>query len=570
MEKQITPQPVHHQKNAQSVPADTVSFLPLGGLEDVTKNLYLYEYKDEILIVDCGIGFADSSMLGVDLLIPDISYLLTTKKKIVGLLLTHGHEDHIGAIPFILPQLPKMPVYATPFTAALANEKLRELELPADVRSVSFGDKPITLGSFSCSFIHVTHSVPDSANIFIRTPVGNFYHGSDFKIDLTPYDKKRMDFESIANFAKEGVMVHLSDSLGSDRQGQTPSDQGIGKSFERALSECKGKFILTTYSSNVARINQIIAAAEKYGRKVCLVGRSLVKVTDVAKRIGYLQVQDGTLIELAQASNYPDNKLVYIAAGSQGQENSALTRIAEGEHREIHLTKDDVVVFSSDPIPGNEEAVNSLIDSIAKTGAHAITSQQGALLHVSGHGSIQDHYMMMSLLKGKFVIPISGNYKHLVYYKELALKLDYPEKNVLIIENGQEIIFWKDGYKKGRKIPMKNVYVDQVSGGEIEGFVLRDREKLAKDGILILMIEVSAANGQLVDRPDFIVRGLLPADAKLIETGLAHELKNILATKKGRVTNWVHTRKQIEETASKYIFKRLRKRPLVLPVVIEV
>jgi ribonuclease J len=562
-------------KNKQIVkdspfPQDSLSFIPLGGIEDVTKNMYVYEYRDEILIVDCGIGFADASAIGVDLLLPDITYLLETKKKIVGLLLTHGHEDHIGALPYLLPQLPKFPVFGTPFTAALANAKLKDFDLPANINTVNFTDSPLQLGSFSAKFIQVTHSIPDTSHIVIKSPVGTIYHGSDFKIDLTPYDGKRMDFKSIVDTSNDGVLIHLSDALGSDRPGQTPSDAGLQDTFEDIFQDCKGKLLVTTYSSNVARMNQIIAAAEKVKRKVAFVGRSLIKVTDVARRLGYLQVEDGTIIELEHVKNYQDSQMVLVVAGSQGQENSAMTRISEGEHRDIKLTPKDRVVFSSDPIPGNEEAVSNLIDTIVKTGARAFTSQSGDLLHVSGHGSQQDHLLMMSLIKSRYVIPISGNYKHLVYYKDLAKKMNYTDKQVLILENGQEVIFTTGNYKYGRKIATKNVYVDQLSGEEVEGFVLRDREKLAKDGIVILMVEVAVADGQLVNTPDIIARGLLPKDADTLTVSLTRELKILLSKKRGRVTSWVHVRRQIEEVASKHIYHKLRRRPLILPIVIEV
>lgn len=566
MEEKKIKNPPHRNPNMPSL-----SLIPLGGMEDVTKNMYVYEYKDEILIVDCGIGFADASMLGVDLLLPDITYLLQTKKKIVGMILSHGHEDHIGAVPYILPQLPpQLPVFASPFTAALTNEKLKEFKMPATVKTFSFGDRPLTLGHFTVNLLRITHSVPDSANIVIKTPAGVFYHGSDFKIDLTPHDKERMDFQGIVKVGNEGVLAMLTDSLGSDRPGHTPSEDGLQQAFENVLQHCKGKLIITTYSSNVARINQVIAAAERFKRRVCFVGRSLIKVADVAKRAGYLEVKDGTIIELEHVSNLPDSQVVMIVAGSQGQENSALTRIAEGEHREVHLTPDDIVIFSADPIPGNEEPVNQLIDTIAKTGASVITSGNGTLYHVSGHGSQQDHLMMMSLIKPRFITPISGNYKHLLGYQKLAIKMGYKAKDVLLLENGQEVIFSKEGVTFGRKIPTKNVYVDQVSGEEVEGFVLRDREKLAKDGIVILMIEINASDGQLTGKPDIIERGFLPKEGEVLEGTLMKEIKSVLSAKKGRVTNWVHLRKQLEAVASKHIFKKFRRRPLVLPVIIEV
>lgn len=558
------------QKSSQKHNRKEVSFLPLGGIEDVTKNMYLYEYDNEILIVDCGIGFADASMLGVDLLLPDITYLLQSKKKIVGMLLTHGHEDHIGAVPYLLPQLPKIPVFGTPFTASLTNEKLKEFQLPPAVTTVDFTNKPLRLGAFECSFIRITHSVPDSANIFIKTPAGNFYHGSDFKVDYTPHDRRRMDFQSIVKAGNEGVLTMMTDSLGSERPGHTPTEEGLREKFEDALKECKGKLIVTTYSSNVARLNQVIEAAEKMKRKVCFVGRSLVKVADLSRKMGYLTIGDTTAIEIEQLKNYPDEKVVLLVAGSQGQENSALTRIADGEHREIKLTSDDVVVFSADPIPGNEEPVNQLMDAIMKTGAKVIASKKGNYMHVSGHASQDDHLLIMSLLKPRFIVPISGNYKHLVYYQQLASRMGYAKKDVLVLENGQEVLFSKQGVRLGKKVETKNVYVDQVSGEEIEGFVLRDRERLAKDGIIILMVEVNAANGQLVGRADVIARGFLQSDNEMLVGLLNSEIKKLLGAKKGKVTNWMYLRKQIEEVANKVVYKKLRRRPLVLPVVIEV
>lgn len=546
-----------------------VGFLPLGGIEDVTKNMYVYEYGNEILLVDCGIGFADVSMLGVDLLLPDITYLLQTKKKIVGLLLSHGHEDHIGAVPYILPQLPKIPVFGTPFTAALTNEKLKEFQLPTVVQTVNFSAKPLRLGSFECSFIRVTHSVPDSSHIFIKTPAGNMYHGADFKVDFTPHDTKRMDFQSIVSAGNQGVLTMMTDALGAERPGHTPTEAGLTEKFEEILLNCKGKCIVTTYSSNVARLNQVIEAAEKMKRKVCFVGRSLIKVADVASRMGYLKISDTTVIEIDQLKNYPDEKVVLIVAGSQGQENSALSRITDGDHREIKLTSDDVVVFSADPIPGNEEPVSQLMDAILKTGAQVIASEKGNFLHVSGHGSQDDHLLMMSLLKPRFIVPISGNYKHLVAYRHLAQTMGYQKKDTIVLENGQEVLFSKNGVRKGKKVETKNVYVDQVSGEEIEGFVLRDRERLAKDGFIILMLEVDP-EGQLVGNPDIIVRGFSPKDNEMLVGLLAKEIKSLLGAKKGKVTNWMHLRKQVEAAASKLIFKKLRRRPLVLPVVIEV
>lgn len=558
-------------------PVKTLSFIPLGGLEDVTRNLYVYEYENEILIVDCGLGFPDEGMLGVDLLLPDITYLLNTPKKIVGMVLTHGHEDHIGALPFVLPQLAEkfggkipFPIYGTPLTAAFSNEKLKEFKLDFRVEEVKFENPQRKMGSFIASFIRITHSVPDTSNIFIKTPAGNFYHGSDFKFDFTPADGKKTDFQSIVKASLDGILCLVVDCLGSERAGHTPSEEPLEKNFEAALRECSGKFIVTTYSSNLARLNQVIKVAERAGRKVCFVGRSLVKAKTVGQRMGYLQMKNGTEIMPDEIRKYKNNQLVLLIAGSQGQENSALTRIANGDHNDVTLSPQDVVVFSSDTIPGNEISVTGLIDAIAKNGAKVLYSGVTRDFHVSGHGSSLDLELMMSLTKSKYVLPISGKYKHMAGFSNLAQKMGYPKNSIIMGENGQEIIFSKDKVTLGRKITTRNIFVDQISGEEIESFVLRDREKLAKEGIVIIMVEINADEGQLVGNPDIIARGFSPKDNEILQNSLGKDLTAILGTKKSKVKNWIHIRKMVEEISHKSIYKKLRRRPLILPVIIEV
>lgn len=560
-----------------SFSSQSLSFIPLSGIETVTKNMYLYEYGDEILIVDCGLGFPDETMLGVDLLLPDITYLLQTclpvskaKKRIVGMVLTHGHEDHIGALPYILPRLPKFPIYASPLTTALSNEKLKEFQLSTQVREVTFHDGPIRLGRFEVDFIRITHSVPDSANIFIKTPVGNFYHTGDYKFDLTPGDGKKTDFQKIAKVAQQGILCLVTDSLGSERQGHTASEDGLSERFEQVMKNTRGKCIITTYSSNITRLNQAIHAAENLGRKVCFVGRSLLKTKAVAQQLGYLQMRDGTEVKLEVANKFDDSKLLLLVAGSQGQENSALSRIVDGEHREIKLTPDDVVIFSSDAIPGNELSVYGVIDGISKVGAKVFYSDITHDFHVSGHGSSLDLILMMSLTRPKYIIPVSSTYRQMVAYQQLAEKAGYPKKHVFVLENGQELIFAKNGVRHGRKIATNNVYVDQVSGEEVENYVLRDREKLAKEGIIIVMVEIAASDGQIVDTPEFVTRGILAQEMQDLKVSVANELKKTLSAKRGRVTNWVNMRNLVGDIATNHIFRKFRRRPLVLPVIIEV
>ncbi|MBI4098113.1 MAG: ribonuclease J [Candidatus Levybacteria bacterium] len=548
---------------------NTLKYLPLGGVTNVTKNMHIYEHNNQVLIVDCGLGFADETMIGVDLMLPDVSYLTKGNKKIVGIALTHGHEDHIGALPYILPQLQgNFDIYATPLTAALVNEKLKEFGINKKVISVNY-DKDILLGSFMFSFIRITHSVPDTSNIFIKTPVGNIYHGSDFKFDFTPYDGKKTDFSKIVRRSDEGIMCLMSDSLGSERDGFTASEQEIGETILNEMRATKGKFIFTTYSSNLSRLNQVLDGARTLNRRVCFVGRSLLKAKDVGVGLGYLKIDRNMEIELKDVRNYNDKQIVLIVAGSQGQEGSALSRIVNGDHRDISISSNDLVVFSSDPIPGNEVAINALIDDIAKSGARVLYSDISEQLHVSGHGSRGDLSLMMALTRPVNVLPIGGTYKHMVAYKALARKNGFADKNILLPDDGQEVLFRKGNVQLGKKIHLQNVYVDQVSGEEVDTFVLRDREKISKEGVVIILCEIDTY-GNLTERPNVIVRGFSSSEVPEITNGLINEIKNNLKSKKSKVTDWNYMRKTIGNIAEKYLATKLKRRPLVLPVVIEV
>lgn len=554
----------------------SLSFIPIGGIGDVTRNMYLYEYQDQILIVDCGLGFPDETMLGVDLTLPDIRYLQQTKKRIVGMVFTHGHEDHIGAVPYILPQLltgeratKPFPLFGTPLTAAFVNEKLKEFKLPYKVQTVQFDKPAVRLSNFIVSFIRVTHSIPDTANLFIETPAGNFFHASDFKLDLLPTDGKQSDYARIAKVQEKGVLCLMSDCLGAEKAGYVDSEEKIKETFDQEMRTCKGKCIITTYSSNIARLNQAIQVAEKYKRHVCFIGRSLIKAKDVAQRLGYMRIKPGMEVTLDQVKNYPDERLLLLVAGNQGQENSAMTRIAVGEHREIELSPHDTVIFSSYPIPGNEVSVNAVIDEIAKQGARILYTDVSDTLHVSGHGHQQDLMLMASLTKPKYMLPIGGNFKHMVAYQTMAKRLGYQPKDVLLLEDGEEIIFSKAGYKRGRKIPLRGVYVDAFSGEEVENFVLRDRQKLSEGGIVIVLAEVEVGSGKLANT-DIITRGFSITDNQKLIRKISTELKLSFNGKKGKVTNRIHIRKSIEEITEKAVFKLFKRQPLVLSVVVEV
>ena len=547
-----------------------IKFIPLGGTGDVTKNMYVYESETEILIVDCGIGFADETVLGVDLLLPDISYLLQTKKKIVGMVLTHGHEDHIGALPFILPQLPSFPIFASPLTSAFANGKLEEFKSPVRVKSVDFDGGDVALGGFKISFIRVTHSIPDASNLFIRTQAGNFYHGSDHKFDLTPFDKKPTDFAKIAKCAAEGVLCLMSDSLGAEREGHTPSEKALEESIEMEMRKCEGKFILTTYSSNISRLNQAVIAAQRTNRKICFVGRSLIRAKDIAERLGYMNFPRNFVITAEQVKNYKDHDLCLVIAGSQGQENSSMTRVANNEHRFVKLTSKDVVIFSADPIPGNEISINAVIDAISRTGAKVVYSEVSDSFHVSGHGSSQEILLLMALTRPKMALPIGGTYRQMVAYRNLAKQHGLLSEDVFLPEDGQEIIFSNGKGRLGRKIQLKSVYVDEISGEEVEQFVLRDRQKIAQDGVVIVMVEIDSSTGQLVENPNIIARGFSIDESRALSRNLSQELKKEFLQRKGTVKDWIRFRKITGKVSEAFIYRNFKKHPLVLPVVVEV
>lgn len=551
---------------------NNLSIIPLGGVGNVTKNMFLYEYKNEILIVDCGLGFPDETMLGVDLLLPDITFLLEEikrGKKIVGMLITHGHEDHMGSLPFVLPQLPNnFPIYATNLTAALANEKLKEFKITRQVEKIDFG-KVLKIGEFSPMFIRITHSIPDTAHIFIKTPMGNFYHGSDFKFDPTPYDGKPSDLATIEEVGKQGILCLISDCLGSEKKGATRSETTLTQTFEKEIKDCQGKFIVTTYSSHISRLNQIIETSEKFRRKVCFVGRSLIRAKETAKRLGYLHLQKGTEIEIHSLKNYKDRDLTLIVAGSQGQEDSAMTRIANDEHKDVKLNSKDTVFFSADPIPGYELFVYEVVDTISKKDIRVLYSGNSSELHVSGHGSQDELSQLIKLVKPKKLYPISGQFRHMHAYKNLAISMGYKREDVVLLDDSREIIFSQNNFTFGKIIPLKNVYVDEISGEEMESFVLLDRQRLSEAGIVIILAQISAATGQFTQDPDVIIRGFT-ADNKKITSKITNDLRLALKKKTGRVTNWQHIKKLIGDISERRFIREFRHAPLVLPVVIEV
>lgn len=552
--------------------SNSVSIVPIGGIGTVTKNMYLYIYGNEILIVDCGMGFPDPSTPGVDFLIPDISYLkkITAEggKKIVGLLLTHGHEDHIGGVPFVLDQLPSFPIYATPLTAALVNEKLKDFGLNQRAKDVEF-KKDMKLGNFTVRFLHITHSVLDTSNIFIKTPAGNFYHGSDYKFDLTPVDGHPSDIHGIAEAGNEGVLCMLSDCLGSERQGHSESESKITDSFEKEFRRAKGKIFISTYSSNISRMNQAIEVALKFNRKICFIGRSFTKARDLGKQLSYMKYPPNMEIKPQQVRSADPSKVMILIPGNQGQETSAMVRVASDNDRDIRIDKNDTVIFSSDPIPGNELNVYNLIDTIAKKGARIVHSDTNPDFHVSGHGSQNDIKLLASLTLPKFTLPIGGTYRHMVGFKDIMKEMGYPDQNIILPENGQEIVFTGGNYKFGIKVPLSTVYVDEITGEEMEKFVLMDRQKIAKEGIMIIIAEVETESGRIVGTPDILSRGFVFPEKDQFAKKLADQLVKDMGEKSAKATHFGYYRKIIQQNAESLLY-RMKREPLVIPVIVEV
>ena len=554
----------------------SICIFPLGGIGNVTKNLYVYEYRHDgqlldILLVDCGIGFPDENMFGVDLVIPDITYLQDKKDKIRGMVLSHGHDDHIGALPYILPKLPRFPIYGTKLTIAFAGLKLKEFGVNAQLYEID-QSQFIKLGRFEVKSIHVTHSIPDTSHLFIKTPAGNIYHGSDFKFDFTPLDNRPSNLGAIAEAGKEGIMCLLTDCLGSEREGYTLSEKIIEETLESEIRKCGGKFIFTTQSSNISRIQQMVDVALRHQRKVAFLGRSVEQNTEVAQKLGYLKIPRDALIFDKQILRHPDNRLCLVVAGSQGQTESGLARIARGEHKFVKLRDSDVVVFSGDPIPGNENMMHAVIDLLTQAEARVVYSETTEDLHVSGHGSRQDLRLLLSLIRPKYVLPIGGTYRHMIAYRNLAMDMGYAREDTLIPEEGDILEF--ASFTRPRiaaRVETASVMIDGLGIGDVGEVVLRDRQTLASEGIVVIVIPFDKNTGTVTGKPDVISRGFvyMKESAPLIEK-VRQETTKQLTTRRGRMSDWHLIRRQIESNVERLLYKETGRRPLIVPVVVEV
>jgi ribonuclease J len=544
--------------------------IPLGGLSEIGKNMMMMEYDDDIIIIDAGLMFPEEEMLGIDLVIPDISYLLERKEKIRGIVVTHGHEDHIGALPYLLPQL-NVPVYATKLTRGLISVKLKERKalLGASLRVVQFGGK-ITLGKFRIEFFPVCHSIPDSAGLIIYTPIGNIIHSGDFKLDYTPVSGDPTDLSRLAQLSGQGILLLLSDSTYAELPGYTPSEKVVGETLDRVIAEAPGRVIITTFSSLVSRIQQIIDAAVKYQRRVFIVGRSMNDTVRMAIDLGYLRTPDGVLARMDELRGLPYNKIVFVTTGSQGEPTSALVRMANRDNPQLHIIRGDTVVISATPVPGNEAVVNRTVDNLFKQGAQVLYNKV-APVHVHGHASQEELKLLLNVVKPKFFVPIHGEYRHLSLHAKLAQSIGIPEENIFVLEDGDTLELTQQSGKITDKITSSNVYVDGLSVGDIGSVVLRDRKMLSKDGIVMVIIAINRQTGKLVGRPDIVSRGFVDTRES---KDMIEESRDVVARALDhggtRPADWGFINTKVKDTLNKYYYDQTRRRPMVLPFMVKV
>ncbi len=555
---------------------DAVRIFPLGGIGNVTKNMFVYEYRYEaklrdILLVDCGIGFPEPEMYGVDLVVPDVRYVSDKREFIRGLIFTHGHDDHIGAIPYVFPKIGRIPMWAPTLAAAFANIKLKEARIQDRVTPVSF-DRVLETGPFRVSLIRVTHSVPDTAHVVIETPVGTFYHGSDFKFDFTPLDGKLSELDKMNAVGRRGVLCMLTDCLGSERPGFTPSEQIVGDTVEKEISLCPGKLLFTTQSSNVSRIQLAIDIARKHGRKVAFFGRSIDKNVEEAVRLGYMKFPRDIVLRDRDLRRVPVAKQFLVVAGSQGQSDSALSRIANDDHPFVELTKEDTVIISADPIPGHEHDVNQLIDQIYRHGSRVSYSDIMEDLHVSGHGSQGDMMLLLSALGPRYILPIGGTPKHFMQYRRLAKDVGYDERQILLPNEGEVIEFRAGSLPRVvDHVDLENVMVDGFMVGDVGTAVLRDRQTIAHEGIVVVVVPIEQSSGRMASTPEIISRGFvfMKESGRLLKRA-TEVVAQSLRLKKGRILDWQFVRKRIEDNLGGFLYKETGRSPLIVPVVLEV
>lgn len=566
-ERQQYRQSTRKGKRAQS----PLKVMMLGGLGEIGKNLTVLEYDGHIVVIDCGLAFPDDDMLGVDLVIADISYLEENAHKIHALLLTHGHEDHIGGIPFLLRKI-NMPIYGTALTLGILQRKLEEYSLPQrpDLRTVVAGDV-VDAGVFHAEFVHVNHSIADACAIAIRTPVGTVFHTGDFKLDVSPIDGKIMDLTRIGEIGNEGVLLMLGESTNAERAGYTPSERNVGKSLDSIFANNKSKrIVIATFSSNVHRVQQIIDASIRYGRKVAVIGRSMINVVGAAKELGYIDAPEGTIIDIKEIKKYNQESLTLITTGSQGEPMSALYRMAFNEHDKVRLGTDDLVVLSSSPIPGNEKLISKIINALVLNGI-SVVNDQSADVHVSGHACSEELKLMLALVKPKFFMPIHGEAKHLHAHKAIAEFMGIPATNIFIGENGRVLELDGEGAKWNGSVPSGRLLIDGSGIGDVGNIVLRDRKILSQDGIIIVAATIDMVAGMLVSGPDIVSRGFVYVreSEELMDEIKRIAEKNIEKSLQNGVRDWAELKSNLRDALGQALYAKTKRKPMVIPVMLE-
>ena len=548
-----------------------LKIIPLCGLGDIGKNMTAYEYGGDIILVDCGMGFPDEDMYGVDIVLPDFSYLRSRAGNIRGLILTHGHEDHIGAVPYFLREL-NVPIYTTPLTAALVELKLEEFDLLYN--SQIFTKKAgsvFRLGCFNIEFIHVNHSIPDSVALAIGTPLGTVIHTGDWKIDVTPISGGMIDLTRFGQLGNEGVLAMLSDSTNVEKPGHSDSERKVGESFDKYFMGCKKRIIITTFASNVHRLQQIITVAAKYNRKVAISGRSMENVMRVASVLGYMDVPENVMVGLEEISQLPKHQVVIISTGSQGESMSALYRMAFSEHKQVRIDAGDRVIISASAIPGNENTISRVIDALFRKGAEVIYDRHTDL-HVSGHASQEEMKMMLALVRPKYFIPVHGEQRMLVKHAELGRMMGVNPKNILIAENGSVIEIGKKTAVMEKTVPAGAVLVDGSGALEVDGVVLRDRQRLAEDGMIVIVLPFSSYDHCLISKPEIVTRGFIYVKEA---EDLMQELERVTmeaveACEAAHMSDWSSIKSRVKSNISGYLFKTMRRTPMILPVITEI
>jgi len=547
-----------------------LKIIPLGGLSEIGKNMMVMEYENDIIVIDAGLMFPEEEMLGVDLVIPDISYLLEKREKIRGIIITHGHEDHIGALPYLLPQL-NVPVYSTKLTQGLISVKLKERKALSEAKlKVMPPNGQFTLGKFRVEFFPVCHSIPDSVGLIINTPVGIIVHSGDFKLDYTPVSGKPTDLSRLAQLGAQGVLLLLSDSTYAELPGYTPSERVVGENLDHIMADAPGRVIVTTFSSLVSRIQQVIDSAAKHQRRVFIVGRSMSDTVRMALELGYLNAPNGILARLDELKGMPHNKIVFITTGSQGEPTSALVRMANRDHRQVHIVRGDTVVISATPIPGNEGLVNRTVDNLFKQGAQVLYSKV-AQVHVHGHASQEELKLLLNLVKPKFFMPIHGEYRHLSLHAKLAEAVGIPKDNTFILEDGNILEISPQAGKITGKVTSSNVYVDGLSVGDIGTVVLRNRRMLSRDGIVVVIIAVNRQTGKLIGRPDIVSRGFVDTrESKDMLDESRDLVARTLDHSGDRPAEWSFINTKVRDTLNKFYYEQTKRRPMILPFMVKV